>query len=248
MTTEPPEFEGDLNGAVFWGADLHEALFRDVDLTGARVTQAMVVDVEIDAFVDRLVVNGVDVTAHVNAHDPWYPLRAMLRPATVEEMQAAFTATEEAWVDTIAHARALGEAALHESVDGEFSFVETVRHLVFATDKWFTHPILGESFDPMGLPNRGSLDFPWPDLDRAASPSVDEALAAWAECMAQVGAFVDAATTEDLDRRAEVLENGPNALDDCIGVVFEEAFWHNRYARRDLATLGADTAEAYPPR
>ena len=32
----PEEFEGDLAGAVFWGADLHGARFRDVDLTGAN--------------------------------------------------------------------------------------------------------------------------------------------------------------------------------------------------------------------
>ena len=55
------EFEGDLAGAVFWGADLRDATFRDVDLTGARISHAFVVDVDIDAQVERLVVNGVDV-------------------------------------------------------------------------------------------------------------------------------------------------------------------------------------------
>ena len=67
----PEEFEGDLNGATFWGAELRGATFRDVDLTGARISHAYVVDVEIDAKVERLVVNGVDVTDYVNEHDPW---------------------------------------------------------------------------------------------------------------------------------------------------------------------------------
>ena len=31
--TVPEEFEGDLTGAVFWGADLSGARFRDVNLT-----------------------------------------------------------------------------------------------------------------------------------------------------------------------------------------------------------------------
>jgi hypothetical protein len=239
VTQEPQEFEGDLNEAVFWGAELKDATFRDVDLTGARITHALVVDVEIDAFVDRLVVNGVDVTTYVNERDEWYPLRAMLRPTTTEEMRAALAATEEAWSATIEQARSRPEASLHESVDGEFSFVETVRHMVFAIDKWFTAPVLGAPFDPMGLPNRGSLDFPWPGLDHASRPTVDEALGVRADRMARLADFLDSPGAEDLDRPVEVLENGPNPLHDCIGVVFEEAFWHNRYARRDLAKLAA---------
>lgn len=48
-----------------WGADLHGATFRDVDLTGTWISHALVVDVEIDAIVDRVVINGVDVTDFV---------------------------------------------------------------------------------------------------------------------------------------------------------------------------------------
>lgn len=52
---------------------------------------------------------------------------------------------------------------------GEWSLVETLRHLKFAMDNWFTLPILGgENFHPIGLPNTGSLDFGWPGLDRRA--------------------------------------------------------------------------------
>ena len=61
---------------------------------------------------------------------------------------------------------------MHESVGGEWSFVDTLRHLVFAMDKWFTTPILGdEEFHPIGLPNTGSADFGWPGLDRSAAPT-----------------------------------------------------------------------------
>ena len=78
----PEEFEGDLAGAVFWGADLSGARFRDVNLTDAKISHAWLVNVDIDALVDTVVINGVDVTAYVNERDPWYPLRAMLRPST----------------------------------------------------------------------------------------------------------------------------------------------------------------------
>ena len=68
----PEEFEGDLTEAVFWGADMSRARFRDINFTGARISHSWVVDVDIDAFVDKLVVNGVDVTDYVNERDEWY--------------------------------------------------------------------------------------------------------------------------------------------------------------------------------
>ena len=71
----PEEFEGDLAGAVFWGADLSGARFRDVNLTDATISHAWLVNVDIDALVDTVVINGVDVTAYVNEREPWYPLR-----------------------------------------------------------------------------------------------------------------------------------------------------------------------------
>ena len=80
----PEVFEGDLEGAVFWGADLSGARFRDVNLTDAKISHAWLVNVDIDALVDTVVINGVDVTAYVNERDPWYPLRAMLRPSNPE--------------------------------------------------------------------------------------------------------------------------------------------------------------------
>ena len=90
----PEEFEGDLAGAVFWGADLSGAMFRDVNLTNVRITHAWLVNVDIDAMVDTVVINGVDVTAYVNEHDPWYPLRGMLRASTPEDMREAWTALD----------------------------------------------------------------------------------------------------------------------------------------------------------
>ncbi len=156
----PEEFEGDLAGAVFWGADLSGARFRDVNLTDAKISHAWLVNVDIDALVDTVVINGVDVTAFVNERDPWYPLRAMLRPSDPEGMRAAWAALEDEWAKTITRALALPGDTLHESVNDEWSFVQTLRHLVFAMDKWFTAPILGERFHPIGLPNSGSVGLP----------------------------------------------------------------------------------------
>ncbi len=233
----PEEFEGDLAGAVFWGADLTGARFRDVDLTGARLSHALVVDVEIDAFIDNVVINGVDVTAYVNERDQWYPLRSMLRPTTPDDMRATWAALEAEWATTVDHARSLPDHALHESVGGEWSFVQTVRHLVFATDKWFTAPIDGTAFDPIGLPNIGSIEFPWPDLDLTRTPSSSEALSVWDGRSAKVRDYIDTVSATEFTRPVDVLENGAHPLNECLYTVFEEVFWHIRYARRDLAQL-----------
>jgi hypothetical protein len=235
----PEEFEGDLAGAVFWGADLTEARFRDVNLTGATISHAWLINVDIDALIDTVVINGVDVTEYVNERDPWYPLRAMLRPSNPEGMRAAWAALESEWAETIARARALPDDALHESVNDEWTFVKTLRHLVFAMDKWFTAPVLGEGFHPIGLPNSGSVGFGWPGLDYDLTPSVSDTLAVRADRATRFRDYLASVTTTDFTRPIEVLENGTNPLQECIFTVLEEEFWHNRYAQRDLAQLEA---------
>lgn len=235
----PDEFEGDLAGAVFWGADLTGARFRDVNLTDAKISHAWLVNVDIDALVDTVVINGVDVTAYVNERDPWYPLRAMLRPSNPEGTRAAWAALEDEWAKTVTLAKALPEDTLHESVNDEWSFVKTLRHLVFAMDKWFTAPILGERFHPIGLPNTGSVGFPWPGLDYDLTPSVADALAVRADRATRFRDYLASVSATDFTRPIDVLENGTNLLQECIYTVFEEEFWHNRYAQRDLAQLEA---------
>ena len=43
-------------------------------------------------------------------------------------------------------------------------------------DKWFTVPVLGVGFHPIGLPNTGSADFGWPGLDPGADPTFEAVL------------------------------------------------------------------------
>jgi hypothetical protein len=156
-------------------------------------------------------------------------------------MRAAWAALEGQWSTTIAVALALPEERLHESVNGEWSFVQTLRHLVFAMDKWFTVPVLGDGFHPTGRPNTGSVDFPFPGLDYELAPSVAEALAVRADRASRFRDYLASVATADFTRPIEVLENGTNPLQECLYTVFEEEFWHLRYATRDLAQLGSRT-------
>jgi hypothetical protein len=232
------EFEfRDLSDSVFWAVDLRRATFRDVNLSGVSISHALLDGVTIDAKIDRLVINGVDVTDYVNERDRWYPLRAMIRSSDPEGMRAAWAALQQTWAATIARADRLTDAQRHERVNGEWSFAETLRHLLMAMDKWFTAPILGEGFHPIGMPNTGSVDFPWPGIDRAAAPSYDEVLAARAQRADRFRAWLDELGAADLTREVEVLENGTATVLDCVFTVLEEEFEHNRYADRDLAVL-----------
>jgi len=236
--TPAESFEGrDLAGAVFWGVDLSGAQFRDVNLTNVTISGAWLVNVDIDALIDRVTINGVDVTAYVNERDPWYPLRAMLRRPDPDGMRGVWAALEDLWAATIARARELAEPKVYESVNNEWSFVETLRHLVFATDKWFTAPILGEDFHPIGLPNSGSADFPWPSLNPDAAPTFAEALEVRAGRATRLRDYLTTVTPAALTKNVDVLENGTNPVAECLYTVFEEEFAHNRYASRDLAQL-----------
>ncbi len=98
------------------------------------------------------------------------------------------------------------------------------------------------------MPNSGSVEFPWPDLDHDATPSTADALAVRAERATRVGEFLASLPVSDLARPVEVLEDGTNPLQECVYTVLEEAFWHNRYAQRDLTPLDeARTALPRPP-
>lgn len=233
------QFESqDLRDAVFWGVNLQRATFRDVDLSGARISHAQLIDVAIDGGIDRLVINGVDVTAYVNDRDVWFPLRSQLFPTEPAPMRLGWQRLVAAWQGAIERARGLSGEQQLASVDGEWSFVQTLRHLVFATDKWFTVPVLGAAFHPIGLPNSGSADFGWPGIDPRAAPTFEVAAAAWQGRAEVLRDHLEGVTPAALEVEVEVLENGMSAVHDCIGVVFEEHFQHLRYATRDLDRLG----------
>jgi hypothetical protein len=163
----------------------------------------------------------------------------MLRPSTPADMAATWAMLDAEWNATIEAVQALSEASAHAKVNDEFSFVQTLRHLVFADDKWFTSPVLGEPLHPSGLPNTGSLDFPFPGLDLGLSPTLADAVAVFDDRRQKVRHFLATSAADDLERPIDVMENGEHPLRECIFTLFEESFWHLRYARRDLDTLTA---------
>jgi hypothetical protein len=237
----------DLRQAMFWGVDLREAQFRSVDLRGVVMRGVELVDVSIDGEIHNVTINGVDVVPLVNAElDRRYPDRVKMRPTDAAGFREAWDLLERLWDETVARARTFPPELLHQQVDGEWSFIETLRHLVFATDSWVRRAILGDPrpYHPLGLPwDEIPDDIPNVPRDRDARPSLDEVLALRADRMATVREVLDDLTDERLDEMTEpVSEPGwPDSIAfpvrECLLCILNEEWEHRRYAERDLAKL-----------
>ena len=125
------DFRGErLDGADFSHARLHAATFE-----GAGITDGWLRNADISGYIEGLRVNGVEVAPLVEAElDRRFPDRVKLRAVDPQGLADAWTLIEDVWRATVARARMLPEALLFERVDDDWSFVETLRHLVMATD------------------------------------------------------------------------------------------------------------------
>jgi hypothetical protein len=145
----------DLSGAQLRAVDLSGARFRGVDLSGAVMRGVELVDADIHGEIVDLTINGVDIGPLVEAElDRRYPDRAKMRPADPAGFRQAQDIIERLWDQTVDRARRLPPELLHESVDGEWSVIETLLHLVCATDAWIGRALLGDPspWDPRNLP------------------------------------------------------------------------------------------------
>lgn len=266
-SSETTEFrERDLAGARFDRVRLRRASFtrvsladstlRDVDFTGARIHGGLfqgtrlrgveLIDVEISGELQNVMVNGVDIAPLVDAElNRRMPERAKMRPDDPEGFRAAWEILERLWAGTVARARTFPEAALHRGVDGEWSFIQTLRHLNFATAAWADRMILGtvSPWHPLDLPwdeATGWAGVPW---DREARPTLDEVLAIRRERQALVRRVLADLTAERL--AAEVTRGEPGwpqvkdfPVKECLRIVLNEEWEHRLYAERDLTLLG----------
>jgi len=242
-----------LTEAVFHDVDLKGARFQLVDLSGVVIRGAWVKDVEISGDVENFRVNGVDVAPLVEAElNRIYPARAKMSPATAEGFREAWDLLEPLWQETVERARRLPPELLHESIDGEWSFIETLRHLVFATDAWVNRALLGDPspWHPLDLPHDEMRDEPSVPRDRTARPSLDEVLALRADRMATMRRVLAELTDEQLAGTTTAVtepgypESESFAVRRCLGAIINEEWEHRLYAERDLAVLETSVAGA----
>ena len=236
----------DLSAARFHIVDLSGADFEAIDLTGAVLRDVDLVDVEMVGKVDNLSINGVDVgpliEAELNRRDPE---RATLHPTTARAFREAWTFAHAAWDPVIERARRIRPDLLHERVNGEWSFIETQRHLLFVTDAWVKRTMLGDSspYDALDLPTTELGDIPGFTHDTGARPTLDEVLALREERVAVVQNVLADLTDDVLPSKTDpnpvpgYPSSGTYSARRCLQTVVIEEWEHRRYAERDLAVL-----------
>ena len=240
----------DLKGSRFTHVDLSESRFHDLAMRDVHITGAWIQDLVIEAEIEgSLLVNGIDVLPHVeealNAKHPGRETVFAVRDGDADSFRAAWAIDERVWAETVERARRLPEEKLHERVDGEWSFIQTLRHLVFATDSWIRRAMQGDPspYDPLGLPfsEMGEIEGVPNDID--ARPSLDEVLALRADRMASVSEVIAGLTDEQLAGMTEVVEpiGYPESesfpVRRCLGAIMIEEWEHHLFANRDLAVL-----------
>lgn len=244
-----------LRGATFNRVGLNDARLRSVDFSGAQFRGALfaqarllgveLIDVEIYGELQNVVVNGVDIAPLVEAElNRRMPERARMRPDGADAFREAWRILERLWDGTVAHARALPEDALHRSVDDEWSFIQTLRHLNFASAAWVGRMILGTAspWHELDLPwdeAPGWAGIPW---ERDASPSLDDVLTVRQERQAMVRGVMESLTDEQLASKVTCAEPGWPQIENfpvkqCLRIILNEEWEHRLYAERDLAAL-----------
>ncbi|WP_209370725.1 DinB family protein [Brevibacterium renqingii] len=230
----------DLSGAVFVDADLRGAKFVESDLSRVVIRGCDVGGMEVDApwlrFGEPMIVNGVDIGPFVEAElNRRFPGREEQTAESPEALVEAWAKLETAWSAAVERARTMPPGAVDETVAGEWSFAQTLRHLVYATDKWLPGGALqsGKDPHPLGL-NHAAVDV-------SAPPSFEEVLSVRADRQAQVRAFLAAATIRLLDeeRPSPNDSSQPETVRRCVQVILEEEWEHLRFATRDLDALDA---------
>ena len=232
--------DANLRGARFVRADLSGVVMREVDVHGADIDAPWLSDG--DSF---LRVNGVDVIPLVEAElNRRFPGRADRRAADPDGLRAAWAALERTWAATLERVAPMPAGTVDVSVDGEWSFAQTLRHLVLATDTWLRRAILGidQPFHPIGQAGPGAED---DGLDMSifttVTPSYAEVLEVRAGRVAMVRDVLATVTSDELAaaRRNPWAPEYPETTLSCLHVILEEEWEHHRYAVRDLDTIEA---------
>jgi hypothetical protein len=229
-----------LSGARFVRSDLSGAVMRGVDVAGAEIDAPWLLDGE-----SSLYVNGVDVAPFVEAElNRRFPGRADRRAADPDGLRAAWAKIEDAWAATLERVAAMPTGTVDVSVHGEWSFAQTLRHLVMATDTWLGRAVLesDQPYHPIGQPN---VEYETDGYDMSVfatvTPSYAEVLEVRAGRVALVRDFLATVTQEELraPRRNPWAPEHPETTLSCLHTILEEEWEHHRYAVRDLDTIDA---------
>ncbi|MET3807839.1 hypothetical protein ABIB25_004866 [Nakamurella sp. UYEF19] len=245
------EFDGaDLTGARFRKTQLNDARFRMCDLSGVVMRDLSLSGASIDGCeIDGLLINGVEVAPLIEAElTRREPARALRRSSDAAGLQAGWVALGKSWSALYEKVAAMPAGTPDVSVAQEWSFAETLRHLVFATDAWLG-AVKGEDkpFHPWGMPFTELTEFSGRlpgeiGIDVDARPPYDAVLDLRADRVEKVRRFLAEVSPEELEVEGEgpFWENGQRfRAIRCLWVILNEECEHLRFAQRDLALIEA---------
>jgi hypothetical protein len=236
----------DLRGARFSDSDLSGSRFQEVNFRYARLHGVDFVNAHIWGATSGLIVNGVEIGPLIEAElERRYPGRAALFASDLDGVRSAWGFVEKLWESTTKRAQRLGDAALHSRVDEEWSFLETLRHLVLVDDGFLrqvqdrTRPIYVH-----GVPHTPMRQMFVSVIDLDAEPSADQVLGDRQERMAAVRNYLQAVDDVELNRVCKKLPRDVHGRDApvlrCFWRMVNEEWEHHTFATRDLATLERD--------
>lgn len=239
---EKAEFiDANLRGARFVRTDLSGVVMRAVEMQEADIDAPWLFDG--DSF---LRINGVDVIPLVEAElNRRFPGRADRRATDPDGLRAAWAGLELTWAATLSRVAAMPAGTTDVSVDGEWSFTQTLRHLVMATDTWLRRAIqeVERPFHPIGQPN---VEYETDGNDMSVfsvdAPPFVEVLQIRANRVAMVRDFIASVTAEELaaTRRNPWASEHPETVLSCLHTILQEEWEHHRYAVRDLNAIDAN--------
>ena len=233
--------------ARFEEQDFSDAEFRECDLTRARLIGVVLQDAVIDGLVSNVIVNGVEVSSYVEAElDRRHPLRLLIRSADPSDLRRAHHQLRAEWKATVERLGLMPDGSEHHRVAGEWSAVQTLRHLVFVHDSWFRRCCLGSTrpFTAIGLASSAVPDQAEQGLDQAADPSLEQVLAVREERAVELERWLETVTADDLSVEAPVPAGGGwppyargKSVLQCLHVVLNEEWEHHGFCVRDLGLI-----------
>ena len=236
--------DANLRGSRFVGSDLSGAVMRGVDVQGADIDAPWLLDGK-----GLLRINGVDVVPFIEAElNRRFPGYAGRRADDPDGLRAAWVALERTWAATLERVAAMPTGTVDVSVDGEWSFAQTLRHLILATDAWLRKPILEaeQPFHPIGLAGAGVDD---DVLDMSifvtSTPSFADVLEVRAGRVAMMRDYLATLTPDMLatERQNPWNSEKRETTLSCLRGIVEEEWEHHRFAVRDLDAIEARSDE-----
>jgi hypothetical protein len=238
-----------MSPAEFIDADLSGAIFRNVDLSEARMSGTLLINAEISGPIEGLRINGIEVAPLVAAElDRRHPELIMQRSSDIAELRQAWSLLRARWAELIARAGELDEQLRRASVGGEWSVSQTLRHLVFVINSWFDRTITNapRPYWPPGLPPSFVRDSASYGINPVADPSWEQITEAVQDALERVQHGLVALDDVSGSCRPNPAPGFPPDTDrpvlGCLHILLDEAWAHHQYAIRDLHALGVPWA------